>query len=276
MKGVESAMYLGNRLNKKANIREEITYQMQQVTVTWKRLQTYWKATDASKKWQLLAYDAIIKSKLLYGLETAQPSKADLKRIDAFQLRGIRQILGKKHTYWDRSATNSTLFDMASRIISGTTKTRKGARGLGKQTNNKKHKGNTQKTDLRTKEDQRVDEEKWLHREQYDELISTGILTGHKGNASGTTRSNYWPDKVGIQPDVGEKPQVNTYTAETSNTTIEATLQQENDTLINDIEALRMLWIKDDTSWNTAEVFGEHRKKLRPFSEDYKYKKSNY
>ena len=99
MEGVESAMYLGNRLNKKASVREEITYQMQQVTVTWKRLQTYWKATDASKKWQLLAYDAIVKSKLLYGLETAQASKADLKRIDAFQLRGVRQILGKNiHT----------------------------------------------------------------------------------------------------------------------------------------------------------------------------------
>ena len=95
---------------------------MQQVTVTWKRLQTYWKATNASKKWQLLAYEAIVKSKLLYGLETAQASRADLKRIDAFQLRGIRQILGKKYTYWDRSATNNTLFDMASRIISETAK----------------------------------------------------------------------------------------------------------------------------------------------------------
>ena len=95
MMGVESAMYLGNRLNKRASVKEEITYQMQQVTITWKRLQTYWKATDASKKWQLLAYDAIVKSKLLYGLETAQASKADLKRIDAFQLRGIRQTLGK-------------------------------------------------------------------------------------------------------------------------------------------------------------------------------------
>ena len=97
---------------------------------------------------------------------------------------------------------------MASRIISETTKTRKGAAGLGKQTNNKKHRGNSQKTDPRTKEDQRVDEEKWLHRERYDELVSTGILTGHKGNASGTIRSNYWLDKVGIQPDVVENPQI--------------------------------------------------------------------
>ena len=96
MKGVDSAMYLGNRLNGRASIKEEITFQMQQVTITWKRLQTYWKASNASKKWQLLAYDAIIKNKLLYGLETAQVGKADLKIIDAFQIRGIRQILGKK------------------------------------------------------------------------------------------------------------------------------------------------------------------------------------
>ena len=73
-----------------------------------------------------MAYDAIIKSKLLYGLETAQVGKSELKRIDAFQLRGIRQILGKKHTYWDREATNYILFDMASRIISETTKKDKG------------------------------------------------------------------------------------------------------------------------------------------------------
>ena len=95
MKGVDSAMYLGNRLNKRASIKEEITLQMQQVTITWRRLQAYWKATNASKKWQLIAYDAIVKSKLLYGLETAHVGTADLKRIDAFQIRGIRQIFGK-------------------------------------------------------------------------------------------------------------------------------------------------------------------------------------
>ena len=96
MKGVDSAMYLGNRLNNRASIKEEITFQMQQVTTTWKRLHTYWKATTASKKWQLLAYDAIIQNKLLYGLETAHLSRADLQRIDAFQTRGIRQIFGEE------------------------------------------------------------------------------------------------------------------------------------------------------------------------------------
>ena len=70
----------------------------------------YWKATNASKKWQLLAYDAIIKSKLLYGLETAQVSKAELNRIDAFQIRGIRQILGKStHTGTEEPRTMYSL-----------------------------------------------------------------------------------------------------------------------------------------------------------------------
>ena len=171
-------MYLGNKLNKKASVKEEISHQMQQVTITWKRLHVYWKATNASKKWQLLAYDAIIKSKLLYGLETAQVSRADLKRIDAFQLRGIRQILGEKHTYWDREATNHILFDMASRIIS---ETNKGKREPGSNIGRKRQ---------------------------------------HQSNDGGNT-------------------------------------------LLDDIEALRLLWIKEDTSWDTAAVLGEHRKKLR-------------
>ena len=55
--------------------------------------------------------------------------------------------------------------------------------------------------------------------------------------------------------------------------TDDAAMQQEGDTLVNDVEALRMLSVKDDTSWNTAEVFGERCKKLRAFSEDYKYRK---
>ena len=98
LKGVDAAMYLGNKLNKKASIKEEITHRMQQVTSTWNRLHVYWKTSEASKKWQLLAYDAIIKSKLLYGLETAEVGTAELNRIDAFQIRGIRKILLGKNT----------------------------------------------------------------------------------------------------------------------------------------------------------------------------------
>ena len=94
--------------------------------------------------------------------------------------------------------------------------------------------------------------------------MALGVLTAHKGNASGEIHSNYWPDKDGQQPALKS----NHLSREGDNT------HDTADTIINDIEALKMLWIKDDTSWNTAEVFWEHRKKLRPFSEDYKYRKT--
>ena len=50
-------------------------------------------------------------------METAQIKEAILKKIDAFQIKGLRKILGRKHTYWDRSATNYNIIEMASRIV---------------------------------------------------------------------------------------------------------------------------------------------------------------
>ena len=50
-------------------------------------------------------------------METAQLTEAILKKIDAFQIKGLRNILGRKHTYWDRSATNYNIIEMASRIV---------------------------------------------------------------------------------------------------------------------------------------------------------------
>ena len=71
-----------------------------------------------------------------YGLETAEVGSGELNRIDAFQVSGIRKILGKKHTYWDRSATNDVLFDMAIRIVSEANSKKR--QGKGEATNEKK------------------------------------------------------------------------------------------------------------------------------------------
>ena len=40
-------------------------------------------------------------------------TKSCLKRVDAFQIRGLRKILGRKHTYWDREATNKNILKEA-------------------------------------------------------------------------------------------------------------------------------------------------------------------
>lgn len=72
----EEATYLGNTLNSKANAMMEVAKQMEQVNITMWKLNCYRKATEASKKWPPLIFDAVVKSKPLYGMETVQLTDA--------------------------------------------------------------------------------------------------------------------------------------------------------------------------------------------------------
>ena len=91
-KGFE-ATYLGNEINRDANIQHEVVRKKQEVRCTWFKLSAYWKATRASKRWKLIVSDASIRSKLLYGLETIHLTQSLSKKLDAFQFRCIRKIL---------------------------------------------------------------------------------------------------------------------------------------------------------------------------------------
>lgn len=82
----------------------------------WHKLGVFWKSAACSVKWKLIIYDAVIRSKLVYGLCTTALTQAQIKRVDAFQMRGIRQILKKKtHTFVNRANTNAALLEEASR-----------------------------------------------------------------------------------------------------------------------------------------------------------------
>lgn len=63
-------------------------------------------------------YDAIIRNKLLYGLETVQLIESQKREIDAFQMRGLRQIMKKTHThtYYNREHTNKHILEEASNV----------------------------------------------------------------------------------------------------------------------------------------------------------------
>ena len=89
----------------------------------------------------------VIKTKLLYGMETVQLTEAMMKRIDAFQMKGLRKILGKKHTYWDREATNENILDQANWIINQ----QKGKRENTRNTKSKRENTKTEKGRRRVK-----------------------------------------------------------------------------------------------------------------------------
>ena len=69
-------------------------------------MKIFWNKAKTSLKWKLRVYDSVIKSKLLYGLETIQLTSNEQSRLDAFQMKGYRRILGITPTYVNRDWTN--------------------------------------------------------------------------------------------------------------------------------------------------------------------------
>jgi hypothetical protein len=54
---------------------------MQEVRRIWFKMLPYWKASNGNQKWKLIILDAVIRSKLLYDLETVNLTTALLKKL---------------------------------------------------------------------------------------------------------------------------------------------------------------------------------------------------
>ena len=80
------------------------------------RLDSLWKDPSSNPKWKLLIYDAVIRSKLLYSLETVHLTGTLRMKLDAFHLRGLRKILRMQTTYVNRQNTNQRVYQTASDI----------------------------------------------------------------------------------------------------------------------------------------------------------------
>ncbi len=56
------------------------------------KLEEFWKHTDTSLRFKLIVYDAVVRAKLIYGLESAQLNQDHKRHIDTFQRKGLRKI----------------------------------------------------------------------------------------------------------------------------------------------------------------------------------------
>ena len=87
----DRATYLGGIITKSGDHRPEIKSRIANTWITVKKLDLLWKSKSATRKWKLRVFEAVIVAKLLYGLETIPITDADARRIDAFQVRGLRK-----------------------------------------------------------------------------------------------------------------------------------------------------------------------------------------
>ena len=96
-----SANCLGSLLTDSFDNRAEISNRLADCIATANRMKLFWQKANTTVRWKLQVLSAIVRSKLLYGLECIQLTKADISRINAFQNKALRRILGKPPTFLD-------------------------------------------------------------------------------------------------------------------------------------------------------------------------------
>ena len=77
------------------------------------KLDLFWRKAPVTLTWKLRVLDAVIHSKVLYGMETLHNSQYDYDTIDAFQVRIFRNILNIKPSFWSH-VTNDTVMNTAN------------------------------------------------------------------------------------------------------------------------------------------------------------------
>ena len=89
---------------------------------TWKKLELFWKKSDCSDGFKIRVWDAVIRAKLCFGLESAFIPKSMREEFDTFHRRGLRQLMQMQTTYGQmmaggiRTNSNDRVYEEAERI----------------------------------------------------------------------------------------------------------------------------------------------------------------
>ena len=112
----ERAPYLGTKMSSNGSLHFEISTRIINTTTTLNKLFFFLKKAPVSTTWKMRVHGAVISSKLLYGLEFASLTNAEYERLDAFQMKALRKILGIKHLYHSH-ISNEVVMQRANQII---------------------------------------------------------------------------------------------------------------------------------------------------------------
>ena len=101
--------YLGSILNNKGDSSKEVSRSISDSMVTLNKLHVFFYTSDNTITRKIQVFNAVIRLKLLYGLETLVMNTAVLSKIDSFQLKGLRKILQLPTTYINITYSNDYL-----------------------------------------------------------------------------------------------------------------------------------------------------------------------
>ena len=102
IKAKGSMSYLGNSLAGDGKIQAELAKKLGLAWADFTTLAQLWKHTSISRSRKIDIFQATITSPLLYGLSSAWLNVAERRRMDGFQARCLRKILGIPSAYVSR------------------------------------------------------------------------------------------------------------------------------------------------------------------------------
>ena len=97
-----SMLYLGSTIHMDGKFGPELSRKIGLAHAEFRSLQQVWRSPTVAKDTKLKLFDAYIVSKLRYGVSSAWLLKSDLRRLDGFQARCLRTLLGVRPAYFSR------------------------------------------------------------------------------------------------------------------------------------------------------------------------------
>ena len=91
---------------------------------TYRKLNILWNNQSNTTHFKIIAWDAILKTKLMYGLESAQINDQMLKQLNTFQLKGFRKILRVVTTFIDKDNSNERVKQLVTNALNRENKTK--------------------------------------------------------------------------------------------------------------------------------------------------------
>ena len=71
----------------------EILNRIGDCIATCRRLKLFWDKANTSSKWKVQVFTAIIRSRLLYGLESIQLTQIEVSKLNSFKSETVHRIL---------------------------------------------------------------------------------------------------------------------------------------------------------------------------------------
>jgi sorting nexin-29 len=108
---VDCFCYLGSTITPTGNVADEVTARVNKATSVFERLRKrLWSSKEVSISTKSQVYHSAVRSVLLYGCESWALREEDLRRLETFESRKLRQLLGV--SYRDK-ITNTTILTRA-------------------------------------------------------------------------------------------------------------------------------------------------------------------